>query len=145
MFLIRFYYYKACDWSIGFLQVLNISKLYHMLVSNHSMFLRAKFFSIVSVQIFSIKNANPYFYVNYVENNYFPLLSMFEMNIYIDASSSRNRLELWIELLDILPKTVAGFWLVIGILLSIKKTSQIIVGTYLWCGMASRQTTQRDT
>jgi hypothetical protein len=38
MFPIRFFYNKACNWSIGFLQIVNISKLYHMLGSNHSPF-----------------------------------------------------------------------------------------------------------
>jgi hypothetical protein len=55
----------------------NISKLHHMLESTQV--LRAKFFSVVSIQIFSIKNVNPSFYVKYVENGYFPLLSKFEM------------------------------------------------------------------
>jgi hypothetical protein len=35
-FLYAFFYNKACNWSIGFLQIVNISKLYHMLGSNHS-------------------------------------------------------------------------------------------------------------
>jgi hypothetical protein len=34
------------------------------------------------VQIFGIKNANPFFYVKYVENGYFPLLSKFEMFVF---------------------------------------------------------------
>jgi hypothetical protein len=38
MFPIRFFYNKACNWSIGFLQIVNISKLYHILESNHSTF-----------------------------------------------------------------------------------------------------------
>jgi hypothetical protein len=38
MFPIRFFYNKAFNWSIGFLQIVNISKLYHMLGSNHSTF-----------------------------------------------------------------------------------------------------------
>jgi hypothetical protein len=38
MFPIRFFYNNACNWSIGFLQIVNISKLYHMLGSNHSTF-----------------------------------------------------------------------------------------------------------
>jgi hypothetical protein len=38
MFPIRFYYNKACNWSIGFFQIVNISKLHHMLESNHSTF-----------------------------------------------------------------------------------------------------------
>jgi hypothetical protein len=37
-FPIRFFYNKACNWSIGFLQIVNISKLYHILGSNHSTF-----------------------------------------------------------------------------------------------------------
>jgi hypothetical protein len=45
IFPIRFFYNKACNWNIGFLQIVNISKLYHMLGSNHSTFLRAKFSS----------------------------------------------------------------------------------------------------
>jgi hypothetical protein len=83
MFSIRFLYYKAYNWSIGFLQVLNISELHHMLESNHSTFYiaREKFYSVVSVQIFSIKNSNPFFYGKYVENGYFPLLFKFEMKV----------------------------------------------------------------
>jgi hypothetical protein len=37
-FLFYFFNYKACNWSIGFLQIVNISKLYHMFKSNHSTF-----------------------------------------------------------------------------------------------------------
>jgi hypothetical protein len=38
MFPIRLFYNKASSWSIGFLQIVNISKLHHMLESNHSTF-----------------------------------------------------------------------------------------------------------
>jgi hypothetical protein len=38
MFPIRFYYNKACNWSIEFLQIVNISKLYRILGSNHRTF-----------------------------------------------------------------------------------------------------------
>jgi hypothetical protein len=38
MFPIRFFYNRTYNWSIGFLQIVNVSKLYHMLVSNHSTF-----------------------------------------------------------------------------------------------------------
>jgi hypothetical protein len=38
MIPIHFFYNKACNWSIEFLQIVNISKLYHILGSNHSMF-----------------------------------------------------------------------------------------------------------
>jgi hypothetical protein len=38
-----------------------------------------KFSSDVSIQIFSLKNANPSFNEIHVENDYFPLLSKFEM------------------------------------------------------------------
>jgi hypothetical protein len=38
MFPIRFFNNKACNWSIGFLQIVNISKLHHMLENNHSTF-----------------------------------------------------------------------------------------------------------
>jgi hypothetical protein len=38
-----------------------------------------KFSSIISIQIFSVKNTNPSFYEIHVENNYFPLLSKFKM------------------------------------------------------------------
>jgi hypothetical protein len=45
LFLCNFYYVsniyfynKACNWSIGFLQIMNISKLHHILGSNHSTF-----------------------------------------------------------------------------------------------------------
>jgi hypothetical protein len=38
MFPICFFNYKTYNWSIGFLQKMNISKLHHMLESNHSTF-----------------------------------------------------------------------------------------------------------
>jgi hypothetical protein len=38
IFPIQFFYNRAYIWSIGFLQIVNISKLYHMLGSNHSTF-----------------------------------------------------------------------------------------------------------
>jgi hypothetical protein len=38
-----------------------------------------KFLSVVSIQVFSLKNANPSFYEIHVENDYFPLPSKFEM------------------------------------------------------------------
>jgi hypothetical protein len=38
MFPIHFLNYKACSWNIGFLQVVNISKLHHMFKSNHFTF-----------------------------------------------------------------------------------------------------------
>jgi hypothetical protein len=38
MFPICFFYNKAYNWSIGFLQIVNISKLYHILGSNHNTF-----------------------------------------------------------------------------------------------------------
>jgi hypothetical protein len=38
MFPILFSNNKTCNWSIGFLQIVNISKLYHILGSNHSTF-----------------------------------------------------------------------------------------------------------
>jgi hypothetical protein len=38
MFYLCFFNNKACNWSIGFLQIVNISKLYHMLGSNYSTF-----------------------------------------------------------------------------------------------------------
>jgi hypothetical protein len=41
-----------------------------------------KFSSVVSIQIFSIKNENPYFYAKCIENGYFPLPSKFENNGY---------------------------------------------------------------
>jgi hypothetical protein len=50
-----------------------------MLGSNHST-LYVKFSSVVSIQIFSLKNANPSINEIHVENNYFPLPSKFEMN-----------------------------------------------------------------
>jgi hypothetical protein len=37
-FLHVFFNNKACIWSIGFLQIVNISKFYHILGSNHSTF-----------------------------------------------------------------------------------------------------------
>jgi hypothetical protein len=38
-----------------------------------------KFLSVVSIQIFNVKNTNPSFYEIYVKNNYFPLPFKFEM------------------------------------------------------------------
>jgi hypothetical protein len=38
-----------------------------------------KFSSIVSIQIFSVKNANPSFYTKCIENDYFPLPSKFKI------------------------------------------------------------------
>jgi hypothetical protein len=38
-----------------------------------------KFSSVISIQIFSVKNANPSFYSKRVENAYFPLPSKFKM------------------------------------------------------------------
>ena len=40
-----------------------------------------KFSSVISIQIFSIKIANPSFYIKCVENAYFPLPSKFEMKV----------------------------------------------------------------
>jgi hypothetical protein len=39
-----------------------------------------KFSSVISIQIFSLKNANPSINEIHVENDYFPLPSKFEMN-----------------------------------------------------------------
>jgi hypothetical protein len=80
MFPILFFYYKACSWNIGFLQVANISKLHHMFKSNHR-----TFYVQISIQIFSVKNANPSLYAKHVENGYFPLPSKFEMQINIPS------------------------------------------------------------
>jgi hypothetical protein len=41
-----------------------------------------KFSSVISIQVFSIKNANPSFYSKCVEDTYFPLPSQFEMLLY---------------------------------------------------------------
>jgi hypothetical protein len=43
MFPIRFLYNKACSWNTRFLQVLNISKLHHMLECNYSTFYMQSF------------------------------------------------------------------------------------------------------
>jgi hypothetical protein len=43
MFPICFFNNKACNWSIGFLQIVNISKLYHMFGSNYSTFYMRSF------------------------------------------------------------------------------------------------------
>jgi hypothetical protein len=40
-----------------------------------------KFLSAVSIQIFSLKNANPSIKEIHVESNYFPLPSKFEMGM----------------------------------------------------------------
>jgi hypothetical protein len=40
-----------------------------------------KFSSVVSIQIFSLKNANPSFNEIHVENDYFPLPSKFKMYV----------------------------------------------------------------
>jgi hypothetical protein len=55
---------------MGFLQIVNISKLNHMLdfQSNHSTFHVQNFWSVISIQIFSVKNANPSSYAKCVEN-----------------------------------------------------------------------------
>jgi hypothetical protein len=42
--------------------------------------LLANFYSIVSIEIFCVKNANPSFYAKHVENSYFLLPSKFKMN-----------------------------------------------------------------
>jgi hypothetical protein len=78
-FLYVFFYNKACNWSIWFLQIVNISKLYHVLGSNHSTFYVWSFQSVVSIQIFSLKNAIPSINKIHVKNDYFPLPSKFEM------------------------------------------------------------------
>jgi hypothetical protein len=39
----------------------------------------AKFSSVVSISTFSIKNANQFFYKKNIKNDYFPMLSKFEM------------------------------------------------------------------
>jgi hypothetical protein len=58
----------------------NVSKLYHILGTNHSTHvLRVKFSSVISVQIFSLKNANPSINKIHVEKDYLPLPSKFEM------------------------------------------------------------------
>jgi hypothetical protein len=80
MFPIRFFYYKACSWNIGFLQVVNISKLHHMFKRNHIMIYVQRFLVSFLYKFFCIKSANPLFYVKHVENGYFPLLSKFEIN-----------------------------------------------------------------
>jgi hypothetical protein len=41
--------------------------------------LRVKFSSVISIQIFSLKNANPSLNEIHAENDYFPLPSKFEM------------------------------------------------------------------
>jgi hypothetical protein len=50
-----------------------------------------KFSSIVFIQIFSLKNANPSFNEIHVENDYFPLPSKFEMMVH-DLESCRLQL-----------------------------------------------------
>jgi hypothetical protein len=62
-----------------------------------------KFSSDISIQIFSIKNANPSFYEIHVENDYFPLPSKFEIGFS------------YIEILVILHVFLLGFlfWIVI--------------------------------
>jgi hypothetical protein len=75
MFPIHFFYNKACNWNIGFLQIVNISKLHHMLESNRGTF----YFKCRFYTNFCVKNANPSFYAKRIKNGYFPLSSKFEM------------------------------------------------------------------
>jgi hypothetical protein len=49
-----------------------------------------KFSSVVSIQIFSVKNANPSFYEIHVENDYFPLPFKFEMEAITKTSKTYN-------------------------------------------------------
>jgi hypothetical protein len=79
---IRFFFNKACDWSIGVLQIVNTSKLYHMLGSNHSTFYVWSFQMLFPYKFLVLKNANPSFYAKRVEIAYFPLPSKFEMFTY---------------------------------------------------------------
>jgi hypothetical protein len=55
MFPICFLYYKACSWNIGLLQVLNISKLHHMLESNHSTFYMQSFLVLLLYKFLVLK------------------------------------------------------------------------------------------
>jgi hypothetical protein len=64
-----------------------------------------KFSSVVSIQIFSLKNANPSINEIHVENDYFPLPSKFEMHmleqhlVYIGKHIHTTKI-LWYILLD---------------------------------------------
>jgi hypothetical protein len=73
MFPICFFLYnKACNWNIGFLQIVNIPKLYHILGSNHSTFYVWSFQVSFPYKNFSHKNANPSINEIHVENNCLP-------------------------------------------------------------------------
>jgi hypothetical protein len=50
-----FFNYKACNWSIGFLQIVNISKLHHMLEIHHSMFYVQSFQVLFSYKFLVLK------------------------------------------------------------------------------------------
>jgi hypothetical protein len=54
-FLYVFLYYKACIWNIGFLQVVTISKLYHMFKSNHCTFYMQSFLVLFPYKILALK------------------------------------------------------------------------------------------
>jgi hypothetical protein len=60
MFPICFLYYKASSWSIRFLQVLNISKLHHMLENNHSTIYVQSFLVSFPYKFFVLK-CEPFF------------------------------------------------------------------------------------
>ena len=79
MFPIHFFYNKAYNWSIEFLQIVNIWKLYHILGSTHSMFYVWSFIVSFPYKFLVLKNTNPSFYEIHVENDYFPLPSKFKM------------------------------------------------------------------
>jgi hypothetical protein len=75
LFPMHFFNNKASSWSIGFLQIVNISRLHHMLESNHSKF-----------YVQSIQVSFPYKFLVlkmrillFMQNGYFPLPSKFEM------------------------------------------------------------------
>jgi hypothetical protein len=65
-----------------------------------------QFSSVVSIQTFSVKNANPFFYAKYIENGYFPLPSKFEMVDQKKLDTLRTKLEAWTTQTNILSKKI---------------------------------------
>ena len=82
------FYYKACSWNIGFLQVVSISKLHHMFKSNHRMFYMQSFLVLFLYKFLVLEIQTLLFYSKCVENGYFSLPSKFEMKVHSWRSST---------------------------------------------------------
>jgi hypothetical protein len=65
---------------------------YHLLARCYlgTMCMCTTFFSVVSIQICSITSANPSFYIKYVENDYFSLLSKFKMYFQVKYTTTKS-------------------------------------------------------